>query len=53
MNTLLPEQVYWEYGDVEIIEISTDINTSIELTNGVHFDAQDIEIERLSLSNKN
>ncbi len=25
INVILPERVYWGYGDTEIIEISTDI----------------------------
>ncbi len=49
MNSLLPEKVYWAYGDTEIIEISTDIEASIELTSGVHFDANDIDIENINL----
>lgn len=39
MNTLLPEEVYLAYGDIEIIEIFTDIKVSIELTNGSHYEA--------------
>ncbi|MDO6536246.1 hypothetical protein [Alteromonas stellipolaris] len=49
MNALLPEQMYWVYGDTEIIEISTDIEASIELTSGARFNAVNIDIEKLSL----
>jgi len=52
MNALLPEQMYWLYGDAEIIEISTDIEASIELINGARFNAIDMDIEKIKLSNK-
>lgn len=52
MNALLPEQVYWVYGDTEIIEIYIDHEASIELTNGARFNAIDIDIENIKLSSK-
>jgi hypothetical protein len=52
MNALLPEQIYWVYDDTEIIEISTDIEVSIELTSGARFNAVNIDIEKLGLFSK-
>ncbi|NDW15449.1 hypothetical protein GTQ48_07945 [Alteromonas genovensis] len=52
MNALLPEQMYWVYGDTEIIMISTDIEASIEFINGARFNAQDMDIVELKLFSK-
>jgi hypothetical protein len=53
MNTYLPENIFLSYRGTEIIEISLDVECSIELKNGKIIKACDVDERQINILKDN